>query len=390
MFRKRHLVITAILTAAVVWALACVYFVGLGGYDSADTLVRARNTITQNYVNPLTNEQITKMNDMAISAMVYSLGDQYSSYLNAEDMVSYNEDKKESYKGIGISVNFDSQTNEMTVISPYDGSPAQKAGIRPGDVIVKVGDISVTADTYDSVLSYIKSGEDEAFPLVVRRGDESLTVSVRREVVKRQSVTHKMFAGRIGYIRVSEFIHNTKDEFKNALTELKSREMAGLVIDLRNNPGGYADTVIAMTDSLLPEGIIAYLEDSHGNRQYFNSDENELGLPMVVLINQGTASASELLAGSLQAHGLATVIGEKSYGKAVGQSVYPLSAKTALYLTNARYFTPKGNCIDGVGIEPDIQVSLAEDLMGKISILEPEEDAQLAKALEIMAQKTGQ
>ena len=389
MFRKRHLVITAVLTAAIVWALASVYF-NLAGYNSADTLIRARNTIAENYVNPLTEEQLTKMNDMAISAMVYSLGDQYSSYLNAQDMVSYQEDKKESYQGIGVSVNFDARTNAMTVISPYDGSPAQKAGVRPGDVITKVDDITVTADTYDDVLSYIKSGTDEVFDLVLKRGDEIVTVSVRREEVKRQSVTHKMFGGRIGYIRVSEFIHNTKDEFKTAIEDLKSRDMSGLVIDLRNNPGGYADTVIAMTDSLLPEGIIAYLEDNQGNRQYFNSDEEELGLPMVVLINQGTASASELLAGSLQAHGLATIIGEKSYGKAVGQSVYPLTPKTAIYLTSARYFTPKGNCIDGVGIEPDVTVALDEELMGKISILEPEEDAQLSKALEIMAQKTGQ
>lgn len=390
MLKKRHLLVAVILTAAVVWALAFVYYAGFGGYNSADSLVRAREIIVNNYVNPLTDEQVTKLNDAAIGAMVQSLGDQYSNYLNAEGMASYENDKKESYKGIGISVNFNAATGEMTVISPYDDSPAQKAGIHPGDVIEKVGAISVTAETYDSVLSYIKAGKDDTFPLVIRRGEETLTVSVTREEVKRQSVTHKMFAGRIGYIRVSEFIHNTKEEFANALTDLKSREMKGLVIDLRNNPGGYADTVIAMTDSLLPKGIIAYLEDSRGNRQYFNSDETELGLPMAVLINQGTASASELLAGSLQAHDLAVIIGEKSYGKAVGQSVYPLSSKTALYLTNARYFTPKGNCIDGVGIEPDIKVSLAEELMGKISVLEPEEDAQLAKALEVMAQKIPQ
>ena len=145
-----------------------------------------------------------------------------------------------------------------------------------------------------------------------------------------------------------------------------------------------------MTDSLLPEGVIAYLEDNKGQRQYFNSDDNCLDMPMAVLINQGTASASELMAGSLKAHGLATVIGEKSYGKAVGQSLYPLTSKTAIYLTNARYFTPNGECIDKVGIEPDIKVSLAEDLIGKISVLEPEQDAQLSKALEVLKGKLGE
>ncbi len=390
MFRKRHLVITAVVTAVVVFLLSTIFYLSIRLYDSADTLVRARNLIVENYVNPLTDEQITKMNDMAISAMVESLGDQYSSYLNAEDLVSYQEDKKESYKGIGVSVNFDSKTNEMTVVSPYDGSPAQKAGILPGDIIKKVGEITVKADTYNSVLEYIKTGKDDEFELVILRGEETLTIPIRREEVKRQSVTYKMFAGRIGYVRVSEFIHNTKEDFKNAIEELKERGMTGLLIDLRNNPGGYADTVIDMTDSLLPEGVIAYLEDSHGDRQYFHSDENALGLPMVVLINQGTASASELLAGSLKAHGLATIVGEKSYGKAVGQSVHPLSVKTAIYLTNARYFTPNGECIDGVGIEPDVQVGLATELMGKISLLEPKDDPQLAKALEIINQKVSQ
>ncbi len=390
MYRKKHLVITAVLTAAVVWIFACAFFMGLGGYESGDTLLRARNMITENYVNPLTEEQLTLMNDMAIDAMVYSLGDQYSAYLNESDLTSYQEEHQENYVGIGVSVNFDAAKNEMVIVSPYDGSPAQKAGLLPGDVIVEVGEIVVNADTYNAVIDYIKKGKDDDIRMVLSRGGERLTKTIRREEVKQQSVTHKMFAGRIGYIRISEFIHNTKEEFKEALFDLESRGMAGLVIDLRNNPGGYADSVLEMTDSLLPKGVIAYLEDSHGNRQYFNSDDASLDLPMAVLINQGTASASELMAGSLKAHGLATVIGEKSYGKAVGQSLYPLTGKTALYLTNARYFTPNGECIDKIGIEPDITVSLDKGLLGKISMLEPEEDVQLAKALEVLGREVGQ
>jgi len=387
LIRKRHLVLTAVLTAIVVWAVTSAFFVGIRIFDSEDSLLRARQIIIDNYVDPLTDEQITKLNDAAISAMVYSLGDQYSSYLNAEDFSSYQEDKKESYKGIGVSVNFNYETGALTVISPYDGSPAQKAGVLPGDVITKVGDRVVDATTYDAVIDYIKNGEDEEFTLSILRGEETLSVTVHREVVKRQSVAYKMLAEDVGYVRVSEFMHNTKEDFQSALDDLKSQNMQGLIIDLRNNPGGYADTVIDMTDSLLPKGVIAYLEDSHGRKQYFHSDDEALDLPMVVLINQGTASASELLAGSLKAHGLATIIGEKSYGKAVGQSVHPLSGTTAIYLTNSRYFTPNGDCIDGIGIEPDIKVTLAEELMGNLSLLEPEEDAQLTKALEVIRGK---
>ncbi len=387
MIRKRHLVLTAVLTAILVFLVTAVLFTGIQLLRPDDPLVRARKIIVDNYVNPLSDEQITKLNDAAIGAMVDSLGDQYSNYLNAEDFSSYQEDQKESYKGIGISVNFNAETGNMTVIAPYDGSPAQKAGILPGDIIQKVGDRVVDSESYNAVIEYIKNGEDEEFVLTVLRGAETLSFSVRRDVIKMQSVTHKMYEDGIGYVRVSEFKHNTKEDFRVALDDLKSQNMKGLIIDLRNNPGGYADTVIDMTDSLLPEGVIAYLEDSHGNKKYFNSDDEALGLPMVVLINQGTASASELLAGSVKAHGLATIIGEKSYGKAVGQSVHPLTGDTAIYLTNSRYFTPNGECIDGIGIEPDIRVPLAEELIGKISLLEPEEDAQLAKALEVMAQK---
>ncbi len=390
MYNKKQLIATAVCTAIVVCILNYVFFVQLGGYPSGDMVTRARRIIEENYVNPLTDEQRTKMNDTAIAGMVYSLGDQYSSYLNTEALEAYEEDKKESYVGIGVSVNFDSENNVMTVVSPYDGSPAQTAGILPQDVIKKVNGVTVTADTYDSVIEDIKNGEGDSVELTILRGGEERVFTVKREEVKRQSVTHKMFADRIGYVRISEFIHNTADDFEAALSDLKERGMQALIIDLRSNPGGYADSVLKMTDSLLPKGVIAYLEDNKGQRQYFNSDDNCLDMPMAVLINQGTASASELMAGSLKAHGLATVIGEKSYGKAVGQSLYPLTSKTAIYLTNARYFTPNGECIDKVGIEPDIKVSLAEDLIGKISVLEPEQDAQLSKALEVLKGKLGE
>ncbi|MBE7035721.1 MAG: S41 family peptidase [Ruminococcaceae bacterium] len=389
MYKLRHLILTGVCCALVSTALCGTVFLNIRPYTNGDTVMMARKILMNNYVNPLTEEQVTKMNDMAISGMVASLGDQYSRYLNEEDMAAYEEEKKETYVGIGVSVNFDVEENVMTVVSPYDGSPAQKAGLLPGDIVLEVAGVKVTAESYDSVLEYIKKGEDEEIALLIGRGEETIEVSVKREEIKRQSVSYKMYGDGIGRIRVSEFIQNTAGDFENALNELKASGMRGLIIDLRSNPGGYADTVLKMTDKLLPEGVIAYLEDNHGKRQYFHSDEECLDIPMVVLINQGTASASELMAGSLKAHDLATIIGEKSYGKAVGQSVYPLTATTAIYLTNSRYFTPNGECIDKIGITPDIQVSLPVELIGKISYLEPEEDPQLAKAIEVLLSKIG-
>lgn len=390
MYTKKHLVLTAVITAAVVAVASAVCFFSISAYTPADTLSRAKQIIMNEYVNPLDEEQKTRLNDWAIQGMVASLGDQYSRYLNTEDMEEYAEEHQESYVGIGVSVIFEASTNTMTVVSPYDGSPAQQAGILPGDVLTQVDNIKVTFETYDAVIEYIKSGKNDTMTFYVDRDGEKLTKQVTRQEVKRQSVSYKMFGDGLGYVRVSEFIQSTEPDFKAAVDDMKSRGMKGLIIDLRNNPGGYAQTVIAMTDYLLPEGVIAYLEDSHGERQYYHSDAQSLDLPMAVLINRGTASASELLAGSLKAHGAAIVIGEKSYGKAVGQSVYPLSGTTALYLTNARYFTPNGECIDKVGIEPDVKVLLGEELMGKIGILEPGEDEQLKKAIEILLQKSAQ
>ena len=384
MLKKRHLVITAIVTALAVWFIASFYYLKLGALTYTDPVARAKKLITDHYVNTLTEEQLKGMDDAAIDAMVGNLKDPYSFYLDMEKMEAFNEEKKEEYTGIGVQVNFNLETDQMTVIAPYDGSPAQKAGILPGDVIKKVGNLTVSAETYDAVLSYIREGEDDNIVMILQRDGEEHTVTVQRELVREHVVTRKMLAGNLGYIRIGEFIQSTSEDFAIAVEALQADNMQGLVIDLRNNPGGYANSVVSIADSLIPRGVIAYLEDSQGRRQYMNSDDNCLSMPMVVLINGGSASASELLAGSLKSHGLATIIGEKSYGKAVGQSVYPLSDTTALYLTNARYFTPNGECIDGVGITPDIEIKLPEELAGKMFLLTPEEDPQLSEAIQVL------
>ncbi len=387
MLKKRHLVLTAIATALAVWFLASFYYLKLGAFVYTDPIAKAKKLITDYYVNTMTEEQLDLMNDAAIDAMVSSLKDPYSFYMDVEKMEAFNEEKAEEYKGIGVQVNFNMDTDTMTVISPYDGSPAQKAGILPGDIIKKVGNITVTAETYDAVLSYIRDGEEDNIVMVLQRDNAEKTVTVQREIVQEHVVTHKMLQGNLGYIRIGEFINSTTADFAKAVASLQAENMQALIIDLRNNPGGYANSVVAIADSLLPKGVIAYLEDSQGRREYMNSDAKCLSVPMAILINGGSASASELLAGTLKSHGLAVVIGEKSYGKAVGQSVYPLSDTTALYLTNARYFTPNGECIDGVGITPDIEIPLPDELAGKILLLSPEEDPQLSKAIEVLQEQ---
>lgn len=394
MYKKKHLVLTAAATAIIMLAAGWAYTLFTGGRVDDGKLIRARELIADNYVDQLTQEQLDAMDDAAISAMVGSLGDPYSRYLNEKAYADYQEDNQEEYVGIGISVTFTPATNTLTVMSPYDNSPAQKAGVLPGDRIVRVDGVTVTTDTYNDVINHIrdeKAKAGERVVLSVERGEENqqLDITVERGHIDIQTVTTKMFADGVGYIRVAQFINRTEKDFEAGLEQLKAGGMKGLIIDLRNNPGGYAHTVLSMADMLLPEGTIAYLEDNKGRRQYFKSDAKELGLPMVVLINGGTASASELLAGSIQAYGLGTLVGEKSFGKAVGQSPLSLTKQSAIYLTNARYYTPKGECIDKKGIVPDETVALPTELYSRLTLLELSEDAQLSRAVEILTEKVG-
>lgn len=389
MFSKKHLVITAISTAAIVLFL---YSMLLFGYMTegikGNPVTRARNIIHNHYVNHLTDEDIKRLDDAAIDAMVKELSDPYSRYLDMEELSAYEESKEEDYVGAGMQVLFDPEKETMTVVIPYDNSPAQRAGILTGDEIIEVNGMKVNLDTYEDILNQVggkdaKEGDVVRIKLLRKGLEEPIEIELKKEHVDIQTVTFKTIDD-IGYIRVTEFINRTEEEFRAAIETLKDMEVTSVIIDLRNNPGGYAHTVISMCDMLLPEGTIAYLEDSSGKREYFHSDKEELGLPMVILTNGHTASASELLAGSVQAYGLGTIVGEKSYGKAVGQTLYSLSSDTALYMTNSRYYTPKGECIDGQGIIPDIEVGLSEEKLWRLNFLETEEDDQLIAAIELL------
>lgn len=391
MFSKKHIVLTALITFLITALVTAVVSVG-GTYlycmiSSYDVVTRAKDMICENYVDPLSEEQIEKMNDYAISAMVASLEDPYSYYFDAETFQAYEESIEEEYVGIGVSVSYDAETKQLSVISPTDGSPAQKAGLLPKDVIYKVDDMVVTEENYNDIVDHIRGDnakKGSEVTLYVKRGEEKLEFKIARDVIPSDTVSHKMLDENVGYIRITEFKNCTVEEFSEALSFVTEQKAKGVVIDLRNNPGGYADSVIKMTDMLLPKCNIAYLEDSKGEREYFDSDKECLDLPMVVLVNEGTASASELMAGSLQAHGKAKIVGKKTYGKAVGQTPLPLTKDTAIYLTNARYYTPKGECIDKKGIKPDVEVDLPEELKKDLTNIEASLDVQLRMALEIL------
>ena len=391
MYSKKHIVISIVVSFLLTVVLclgATLKFIMPKLYVEEDILVQARNIITENYVDELTPYQIGQINDAAIAAMVASLGDPYSYYFDMEAYDQFEENNKEEYVGIGVSVSYDVDTKTLAVTAPTAGGPAEKAGIIPQDLIVGVDDLTLENNGYNAIIDHIKGGnEGETVKIHILRNGENLTFDVVRSVISLDTITFKMLDDSMAYIKISEFQHNSVEDFKAALEDTKANGAKGLIIDLRSNPGGYANSVIEMTDMLLPEGTIAYLEDNKGNKEYFKSDKNCIDIPMVVLVNEGTASAAELMSGSLQAYDLATIVGMKTYGKAVGQAPYMLTENTAIYLTSARYFTPKGECIDKKGIIPNVEIDLPEELKARLSTLTVDEDVQLKKGIEALKGK---
>ncbi len=391
MYSKKQVIKIATISCLItflVGVLGTTAYHKVNNFLNEDILSKAKKIISNNYVDTLSDEQKDAMDDAALSAMVASLGDPYSYYFDVETFGKFEENNKEEYVGIGISVIYDENEKTLTVVAPTAGAPAEKAGILPKDLVLGVDDITLKDDGYDAVMSHIKGGkEGDTVTLYIKRGEEKLEFSVKREKISLNTISEKMLGENIAYIKISEFQHNSIEHFKKALNNIKEKGAKGLIIDLRSNPGGYADSVIKMTDMLLPKGTIAYLEDNKGNKEYFNSDKKCLDIPMVVLVNEGTASAAELMAGSLQAYDKAEIVGKKTYGKAVGQTPFMLTDKTAIYLTSARYYTPKGECIDKKGIMPDVEIDLPEELKVNLSDLSEAEDVQLQAAMETIMKK---
>lgn len=381
MYSKKHIVIAVLVTFL---ATAVLGVAGYGIYSewNVDVLTAAKNLVVENYVDTLTEEQINDMNDAALTAMVASLGDPYSYYFDMENYDDFEENNEEEYVGIGVNVEYNAKTKVLTVTSPTSGSPAERAGVLPRDVITGVDELTIEKDGYDAVIDYIKGGtEGDVITLHILRADVVSEIQVKREKIVTKTIFSKMLDDAVGYIKITKFQHNSVEDFAADIAKLKENGAKALIIDLRNNPGGYADSVLKMTDMLLPKGTIAYLEDNKGEREYFESDAKCINMPMAVLINEGTASAAELMAGSLKAYELATIVGKKSYGKAVGQAPIMLTEETAIYLTTARYYTPKGECIDKIGIVPDIEVELTGVLTSELSDVNVNDDSQLGCAM---------
>ncbi len=333
-----------------------------------------------------------KVSEGAIKGMVNALDEPYTQYFTRDEFNSYMDVIKDEYMGIGIVISVTGD-NKIIVISTFEDSPAYKAGILPADIISEIDGKKYDGYMLNDAVAYIKGGEiNTPVKLKLIRGDEEVEVEAIRSNIINKSVDYEMLDNSIGLVHISGFNtsadgsdRNTFTEFSDAVAELKESGMQKMIIDLRDNPGGELEVVCNIADMLLPKGVITYTEDKQKQRQEYYSDDEALGIPIVVLTNGNSASASEVLTGALKDYGVATIVGTKTFGKGIVQALFPFYDGSGMSITIANYYSPKGVCIHGVGIEPDIVVEMDEEYSKFYASSVPHElDNQLKKAIEIL------
>lgn len=358
--------------------------------EISDEVVQKKLDLIEKYIDRFyldttkNGSSAEKLEDGIYQGYVNGLGDPYSVYYSEEEYESLQTATQGDYCGIGATVSQNPSTGIITIVKPFEGAPAAEAGVKAGDVLYTVENEEVTGQDLTAVVTKLKGKENtEVHIQVVREGEEEpVDYTVVRRKVEVPTVTHKMLSGQIGYVQVESFDVVTKKQFRSAVDELEAQGMKALIIDLRDNGGGVLDAATDMLDRLLPEGKLVYTKDKNGEGEaYYCEDKDSLELPMAVLVNGSSASASEIFAGALQDYGAAKLVGTKTFGKGIVQSILSLGDGTAIKLTTARYYTPDGRNIHGTGLEPDIEVELDENVKDW-STAKESEDNQLQKAME--------
>lgn len=349
--------------------------------ETAHKLEKIRYLMNETY---LKEDEIKEkdLNDYLLKGYVNGLKDPYSVYYNEEETKELYETTEGEYSGIGAVMSQNLETGAITMVNVYKDSPAEKAGFKNNDILYKVNGKDISTEDISKVVNKIKGEEGTEVTITVFRDGKEFEATAVREKLEAHTVEYEMKEDKIGYIRVTEFDMVTYNQFVEAITDLKKQGMKGMVIDLRGNPGGNLSTVCQMLDYILPEGLIVYTEDKDGEREVMTSDEeHKLEMPMTVLVDGRSASASEIFAGAVQDHKAGTLVGTTTYGKGVVQQLFDLKDKTCLKLTIAEYFTPNGRNIHGKGIKPDVEVEYKYDKNNA------EADNQLDKAIEVLKEK---
>lgn len=368
------ILVTALLSSCLTVAGLC-FALGIN-FKQAGDIARffgVKHFIEARYVNEVDDSQLM---DGAISGMVQSLGDPHSIYLQADMYQELKAHTEGEFGGIGVTMGF--KDNKVTIISVLPDTPGEKAGLKAGDEILAVDGTPVSEMQSEEVAMHIRGEVGTHVTLTISRDGSESDYDIERATIKIETAKGKMLADGMGYIRIASFSENTDKEFEAAYKELEAQGMKGLIIDLRENPGGLVTSCVNIANMVVPKGPIVSVVERDGSKEVHESKLEEEKYPIVVLIDGNSASASEILAGALQDTGAATIVGTKSYGKGSVQVVMPMFHKDALKLTIAKYYTPNGRCIDGIGIEPDVEVDFQP---GDTT------DVQLEKAEEVLRQK---
>ncbi|MDL2273273.1 S41 family peptidase [Oscillospiraceae bacterium OttesenSCG-928-G22] len=324
--------------------------------------------------------------DGALRGMVAATGDRWSHYLNAEEYAAYKLSSANEAVGIGVSVHTDAETGVITITRVHPNSPADEAGLERFDIIAAVDGVTVTDVTPDEAYGLIRGAEGTTVTLKILRyetGAEETIQFVRRNYTMN-AVTSEIVGDGIGYVKIENFDAHVNINFRDAVNGLMKAGVKGIVFDVRNNPGGSKNVMVAMLDMLCPEGILFISRDNTGAEEVDRSDANEIDLPMVVITNESSISAAEFFAAALKEFGKAKIVGTPTNGKGYSQVSVPLDDGSGLILSTNEYFTPKGNSLIGVGLTPDHTVTLSEEKQRRFALLSHEEDDQFAEALSVM------
>ncbi len=323
--------------------------------------IKDKAEILSSYINRfyLNDIDYGKMGDIIYKAMVSGLDDKYAAYYTKDEYKDISEKTKGEFCGIGAYISQGKNDNSLKVAGVVKGGPAEKAGIKKGDIIVEVDGENIQGKDSSYAVSKMKGKKGTNVSIsVMRKGNKKpITFNIKREVIHDNTVSYKMLDNNIGYISVSAFETVTKKQFKSAVDCLEKKNEKGLIIDLRDNGGGLLDTALDMLDQILPKKLVVYTKDKNGvAEEYYTKDDKEIKIPIVILVNGNSASASEVFCGALRDYGKAKLLGTKTFGKGIVQSSFAFRDGTGLKFTTSKYYTPKGINIHGTGFEPDIKV----------------------------------
>jgi len=379
------ILITAIITTILVYKTmdGNVKYVTVSSNSSeiGKTLESLKNWIQDKYIGDIDEKQMV---ETAIKGYVAGLDDKYSEYITAEEMKEYMEEAVGKFVGIGVYIMNDTEKNQILVIAPIEGGPAAEAGILPGDIITKIDGVEYKGEQLSEASSKLKQEAGTKVKLEILRDSKTIEIEVERRKIKTSHVTAETIDNNIGYINLPSFDEDTSEEFIQKYKELGNKNIKGLIIDLRNNGGGIVEEALKIADTMVDKGNTLLIITSKNKEEEIKKSEKDktINVPIVVLVNENTASASEILVAALRENINAKVVGKTTYGKGVIQTIYTFKDGSGLKLTTNEYLTPNRNSINKIGIKPDYEIELPENEKN-IYAVEKEQDTQLKKAIEL-------